>query len=118
MKEINNKADKLVQEELVQEHIADYAAADIHSDKIVKSISKDGLYNWKWSFDAKEDEYGCTLEYEGSIVIISKETPNPNIPNPNKKRRFTTMAPPRKHMIKSTKIIPLFSDAECVNDKK
>ena len=64
MKEINDKAYQLVQEEVVQEHIADYAAADIHSDKFVKSIGKDGLYNWKWSFDA-------------------------NIPNPNKKRRFT-----------------------------
>ena len=112
MKEINNKADKLV-----QEHIADYVDAGVHSDKIVKSIGKDGLYNWKWSFDAKEDEYGCTLEYEGSIVIISKETSNPNIPNPNKKRRFTTMGPPRKHEMR-TKIILLFSDAERVNDKK
>jgi len=115
MKVINNKAEQLVKEEVVQEHIADYND-DIHSDKIDKSISKDGLYNWKWNFEAKEDEYGCTLEYEGSIVIISKETPNLNIPNPNKKRRFTTKAPPRKHKMR-TKIIPLFSDAECVNNK-
>ena len=82
-------------------------------DKTVKSISKDGFNNWEWSFSAEETEYGCSLEYEGSIVIISKKTPNPNIPNPHKKRRFATKAPARMHNMR-TKIIGLFSDdAEC-----
>jgi len=111
-KEINDKAYQLVQEEVVNKHIADYVHADIYSTKIVKSISKDGFNNWEWSFSAEEEEYECTLEYEGSIVIISKKTPNPNIPNPHKKQRFATKAPARMHKMR-TKIIGIFSDAEC-----
>lgn len=97
--DINAKATKLVKE-LLDENIGDMGDLDIqefennNKDKIgckkpvvFKSTGDDGFVRWEWNFTADENEYECNMKCEGSIHILLKQSANPDISMPSKKRR-------------------------------
>mmetsp|Transcript_6469 Transcript_6469/g.14617 ORF Transcript_6469/g.14617 Transcript_6469/m.14617 type:complete len:335 (+) Transcript_6469:102-1106(+) len=60
-----------------------------HNKQVVirkSSAVKDGFDSWIWNFEADEEEYGCTLACQGSVEIVTKQSPNPNIPKQTQKR--------------------------------
>ena len=68
-------------------------------------VRETGFVRWQWRFTANEEEYVCNMECEGSIEIISKQSPNPKIPKETKKRRRSALKAPRKRKRMRTNVL-------------
>ena len=122
--EINQKAEEVMKRKIVGGFLNGMDEVDIQvcepgSTKpsiphgkpvVVRTTSRqNNLFEWAWDFTADEDEYGCTLECQGTVKIIKKQNPNPNIPKPSKKRARSAIAAPmpawRRREIMPTNIL-------------
>ena len=108
--EINLKAADIVKEVIYDQYLDNMGEVDIQEFEaggkkasfphgkptVVRTThAKTFFYKWEWDFTAKEEEYECLLECQGSITITTKQSPNPKIPKPPKKaapKHYATMA--------------------------
>ena len=117
--DINGKASNLVKK-MFDEYLGDMGDLDVREvDCTVESmkiehqtpvvfkyiVSETGFVRWQWRFVADEEEYGCNMECQGSIEIISKQSPNPKIPKETKKRRRSALKAPRKRRTMCTNVL-------------
>lgn len=91
--EINQKAEETMKSKIVEDYLLDRLdEVDIEENVVRTTSTKNNLFEWAWDFTAEEEEYGCTLKCQGTVKIIKKQNPNPNIPKPVKKRKWATKA--------------------------
>ena len=117
--DINGKASNLVKK-MFDEYLGDMGDLDVRevdcNDEAMKIeyqtpvvfkhiVRETGFVRWQWRFAANDEEYESNMECEGSIEIISKQSPNPKIPKETKKRRRSALKAPRKRRTMCTNVV-------------
>ena len=103
--EINNKAEEMVKKivfdagmgnvDFREDQSGDEAKSPNDKPVIIRSIVGKKIYKWDWNFTTTEEEYGCTVKCEGSVRIVKKQSPNPNIPKKKKRTQWALKAGPK-----------------------